>query len=337
MFVQENKSLHELNTFSIEGQAQYYIKIDSEETLQEIIESSAWKDIPKFILGGGSNILLIHDIEGLVIHNQIKGVVKVDENDDYIWLQVGGGEVWHEFVLHCVAQQYGGVENLSLIPGTVGAAPIQNIGAYGVEAKDVIESVTFKFLETGEKVILTKNECGFGYRDSIFKHTLKGKVVITHVLFKLDKKPVYRTDYGDIQKMLNEMNVPVSIQSISDAVIKIRQSKLPDPKVIGNAGSFFKNPEIAENVYESLKMRYPDLKGYPTDSGLVKVAAGWLIEQAGWKGYREGDVGVHDRQALVLVNHANGTGIAIETLARKIQQSVVDKFGITLSAEVNFI
>jgi UDP-N-acetylmuramate dehydrogenase len=337
MYVQANKSLRKLNTFSIEAQAQFYTEIESVEALQEIISASEWKTVPKFILGGGSNILLIHDIPGLVIHNRIKGIKVIEENEDHIWLHVGGGEIWHEFVLHCVAHQLGGVENMSLIPGTVGAAPMQNIGAYGVEVKEVVESVEAMDLNSGKQEVFSNEACKFGYRDSIFKHDLKGKVFITGVVFKLNKKPVFRTEYGDILKTLTAMNVPVSIQNISDAVIQIRKSKLPDPLKIGNAGSFFKNPEIPLSAFESLKLKYPALPGYPTRVDIVKVPAGWLIEQAGWKGYREGEVGVHNRQALVLVNHANGTGIAIETLAHKIQQSVLEKFGIALSAEVNFI
>lgn len=337
MYVQENKSLRKLNTFSIEAKAQFYTEIESVEALLEIIQASEWKTVPKFILGGGSNILLIHDIPGLVIHNRIKGIKVLDENEDHIWLHVGGGEIWHEFVLYCVEHQLAGVENMSLIPGTIGAAPMQNIGAYGVEVREVIESVEAIYLDSGEKKVFANEACQFGYRDSIFKHDLKGKIMITGVVFKLNKKPVFRTDYGDISRTLTEMNLPVSIKNISDAVINIRKSKLPDPLEIGNAGSFFKNPEITQSAFESLKSKYPVLHGYPTTSDLVKVPAGWLIEQAGWKGYQEGEVGVHNRQALVLVNYANGTGSEVEALARKIQKSVLDQFGIELSMEVNFI
>jgi UDP-N-acetylmuramate dehydrogenase len=337
MYVQVNKSLRKFNTFSIEAQAEFYTEIESVEALLEIIHSSAWKGVAKFILGGGSNILLIHDIPGLVIHNRIKGIQVIDENEDHTWLHVGGGEIWHEFVMYCVANQLSGVENMSLIPGTVGAAPMQNIGAYGVEVKEVVESVEAIYLDSGKEVVFSNEECKFGYRDSIFKHDLKGKVIITGVVFKLNKKPQFRTEYGDILRTLTEMNLPVNIKNISEAIIHIRKSKLPDPMVIGNAGSFFKNPEIPRSVFESLKLQYPALPGYPTTPDLVKVPAGWLIEQAGWKGYREGQVGVHDRQALVLVNHAHGTGRDVEELAKKIQQSVWDRFGIALSAEVNFI
>lgn len=336
--MQNNVSLRYLNTFGLDADAQFFEEVKTTEELINIIKDPVWKETPKFILGGGSNILLTQDIRALVIKIAIKGIEIIKEDEDFVLLHAGAGETWHDFVIFCVKNGYAGVENLSLIPGTIGAAPMQNIGAYGVEIKDVVETVETISNETGEKKIFTKEECLFGYRESIFKHTLKGKCIITSVTFRLNKKPVFHVEYGDIQKTLQEMNVEVpSIKAISEAVIKIRRSKLPDPAEIGNAGSFFKNPEITEEQFNQLKTNFPDVPGYPTMPGFVKVPAGWLIERAGWKGYREGNIGVHARQALVLVNYGGGTGAEIKALSEKIQQSVEDKYGIRLSAEVNFI
>jgi UDP-N-acetylmuramate dehydrogenase len=289
-------------------------------------------------LGGGSNILFTRDIDALVIKIAIKGIDLIREDEDFVWLHAGAGEKWHDFVMYCVANDYAGVENLSLIPGTIGAAPMQNIGAYGVEIKDVVETVEAISVETAEMRTFSNEECLFGYRESIFKHALKGKLIITGVLFRLNKKPVYHIEYGDIRKTLTEMNVETpSIKAISEAVISIRESKLPDPAKIGNAGSFFKNPEIPAEQFDKLKSDFPNVPGYHTMPGFVKVPAGWLIEQAGWKGYREGDIGVHARQALVLVNYGGGSGAEIKALSEKIQQSVQEKFGVSLNAEVNFV
>ncbi|MCF0072545.1 UDP-N-acetylmuramate dehydrogenase [Dyadobacter sp. CY261] len=338
MQIQSNVSLRHLNTFGLDAHARYFINIHSVEELTTLLNDPEWKDFPKFILGGGSNILLTKDIEALVIHPEIRGIEIVEENEDSVVLKVGAGEVWHDFVMHCVDNGYGGVENLSLIPGSVGAAPMQNIGAYGVEIKSVIQSVEAVRIGDGEKRVFTNAECEFGYRESIFKKSLKSRYVITGATFRLSKKPLLNAAYGDVQKTLQEMGADVpTIRDISGAIMKIRRSKLPDPAEIGNAGSFFKNPEISVTQFDQLKETFPEVPGYPVDAQTVKVPAGWLIEKAGWKGFREGEIGVHARQALVLVNYGGGTGIQIKTLSEKIQESVADKFGIRLNAEVNFI
>lgn len=336
--MQHNVSLRNLNTFGLESRAQSFEEVKSVESLTAIIKNPELRAVPKFILGGGSNILLTQDVDALVIKISIKGIEKVKEDNDHIWLHVGAGEMWHDFVMYCVDNEYAGVENLSLIPGTVGAAPMQNIGAYGVEIKEVVEMVETISFEDAASKVFSNDACLFGYRESIFKHELKGQYIITGVLFRLNKKPAYHVAYGDIQKTLEEMDVQtLSIKAVSDAVIRIRRSKLPDPAEIGNAGSFFKNPEIPEDQFNRLKIDFPALPGYPAGQGFVKVPAGWLIEQAGWKGYRDGAIGVHARQALVLVNYGGGSGGEIKLLSQKIQQSIEEKFGIRLNAEVNFI
>lgn len=338
MEIKEHVSLLLLNTFGLDAEARYFAVAESEEDLQKLLANPLYKEIPRFILGGGSNVLFTQNIDALVIHPGIKGIEVVMEDEQYIWLSVGGGEVWHDLVMHCVANGYAGIENLSLIPGTAGAAPMQNIGAYGVEVKDVIEEVRAVSIKTGELRIFTNEECQFGYRESIFKKELKDHYIITGILIRLNKTPEFHVEYGDIRKTLTDMGVAdLSIQAVSQAVIQIRQSKLPDPAVIGNAGSFFKNPEIEQSHFDHLKLKFPALPGYPTEPGKVKVPAGWLIEQAGWKGFRDGQIGVHERQALVLVNYGGGKGEDIKELSEKIKASVADQFGVSLSTEVNFI
>ncbi len=313
------------------------MKIDSEQGLRNIILDDRWKEVNILLLGGGSNVLFTQNFAGLVLLNQIRGIAITKDNDREVHLRVGAGEGWHAFVQYCVDHNYAGVENLSLIPGTVGAAPMQNIGAYGVEVKDVIETVEAISRSDGQLRIFSAAECQFGYRESIFKQRLKGKYFITAVNFRLSKQPDFNISYGDIQKVLDEKpHESLSLRAVSEAVIKIRQSKLPDPAKIGNAGSFFKNPEITLDHFHKLKLNYPTMPGYPTGLGM-KVPAGWLIEQAGWKGYREGSIGVHDRQALVLVNYGGGAGEDIKSLAFRIQKSVQDRYQILLSPEVNFI
>lgn len=338
MEIQENVSLRPYNTFGFEAKARYFVAITSSEQLQQLLRDPRWLATPKWILGGGSNVLLTQDMDALVIRIEIKGIEVADEEEDYLLLRVGAGENWHAFVLHCVEKGYGGVENLSLIPGTVGAAPMQNIGAYGVEIKDIFADLEAVETATGALRTFDAAACAFGYRESVFKTSLKDKYIITSVTFRLRKNPVYNVSYGDIQKTLDEMGVPEhSVRAISEAVIKIRQSKLPDPAQIGNAGSFFKNPEIPKAQFEALRAKFPTLPGYPVADEKVKVPAGWLIEQAGWKGHRAGAVGVHDRQALVLVHHGGGMGQQVKELAAKVQASVAEKFGIRLTAEVNFV
>ncbi len=290
-------------------------------------------------LGGGSNVLLCNDYPGLLIRNAIKGLQIVHEDDDHVLLRVYSGESWHETVMYCVERNWGGIENLSLIPGTVGAAPMQNIGAYGVELEQVFDQLEALNLNTLELETFNKTQCAFGYRESVFKRQLKGQYFIYSVTFKLSKKPIIHADYGDIQAILNEKGLSAEtagIKDVSDAVIHIRQSKLPDPKVLGNSGSFFKNPQITKEHFEALKLQFPDIKGYPQNDG-IKVPAGWLIEQCGWKGKRVGNTGSHAKQALVLVNYGGATGTEIYQLAQDIIKSVSDKFSIHLEPEVNIV
>ena len=337
MKIQENISLKPFTTFGIDKKAKFFTTVDTLDELKAALLAAKEKQLPVFILGGGSNILLTRDIEGLVIKLEIKGINLVKEEGDQLWVEVGAGEMWHELVLHSIAQDWSGLENLSLIPGTVGASPMQNIGAYGVEIKDVFDSLQAMHRETLKMQSFDAEACQFGYRESVFKQTLKDQYVITSVTFRLSKTPNFHLEYGAIREVLtaNGIDQP-SIRSISDAVIQIRQSKLPDPKEIGNAGSFFKNPTIPNAQFDVLKTSYPSMPGYSSAKG-VKVAAGWLIEQTGWKGKRIGEVGVHAKQALVLVNYGGGTGEEIKKLSEQIQASVYAKFGIQLQAEVNFI
>lgn len=338
MQIQKNVSLKPYNTFGIEATARFFVEIKSIEELKSILQNPDYQLIDKLFLGGGSNILLTTDYDGLVIKINLKGINKVFENDAHIHVKAGAGEIWHDLVVYCVENQYAGMENLSLIPGTVGASPMQNIGAYGVEIKDIFEELQALNLESLEIETFKLDDCHFGYRESIFKHQFKGKYVITSVTFQLNKVPVYKVAYGDIQKTLEDMNVKsLSIKAVYDAVISIRKSKLPDPAKIGNSGSFFKNPEIPKGKYDDLKKKFENMPSYPINEKTVKVPAGWLIEQAGWKGFRDGQIGVHTRQALVLVNYGGGKGEQIKALSAKIQASVLEKFGISLSTEVNFI
>ncbi len=336
MQIQENISLKKYNTFGMNVSAKYFYRFSTVDQMQEIGASETFKHNPVLILGGGSNMLLTTNFEGLVLKNEIPGIELVSEDEEHYFVKVGAGVDWQEFVLYCLEKNYAGVENLALIPGKVGASPMQNIGAYGVELKDVFHSLEAINVNDLNVVTFYNGDCEFGYRESIFKNKCKNQFVITSVTFKLNKIPVYKTAYGAIEDALQEMKVDaLSIQHIAQAVMHIRNSKLPNPNVIGNAGSFFKNPEIEAFQFESLKNYFPNINGYPTDSGKIKIAAGWLIEQAGWKGYRKGDAGCHDKQALVLVNHGKATGTEIFELSENIISSVHDKFGIFLHREVN--
>ncbi len=338
MKILQNYSLSRLNTLGIEVKAGYYSKISNLEELRELISDPVLKTLPKLVLGGGSNILLTKDFPGLVIQNAIEGIELLSEDADTAMVKAGAGEVWHNFVSHVIKLDLGGVENLSLIPGCVGASPIQNIGAYGVELKDVFHHLEALDLENGELKTFSHSECRFGYRDSIFKHEAKNKYLITAVIFKLSKKPVLNTSYGAIDAELKVMGVNnPGISDVSRAVINIRRSKLPDPAKIGNAGSFFKNPEVTADVYERIKKQYPDMVAYKTGDNKMKLAAGWMIEQCGWKGKVEGRVGMHQKQALVLVNYGGASGEELISLARKVQKSVKDKFGVEMEMEVNII
>lgn len=332
--IEKNTSLAPFNTFGLEVKAERYAEIHSLEDLKEILESG---EMPTLFLGGGSNVLLLDDIHGLVLRNCMLGK-KVEERQDYILVTVASGENWHELVLWAVENGYAGIENMSLIPGTVGAAPMQNIGAYGTEIKDVFVKLRALEIASGELREFRLEECAFGYRESIFKHGLKNKFIIVDVTLKLQKTAVVNTSYGAIKDTLKEMGVEKpTIQDVSKAVIHIRKSKLPDPAEIGNSGSFFKNPEIPKKDYEAIKLKYPEVPSYPVSDELVKVPAGWLIEKAGWKGYTEGSIGVHAKQALVLVNYGGGKGRDIAALAIRIQEDIHQKFGISLSPEVNFV
>jgi UDP-N-acetylmuramate dehydrogenase len=335
--IEENKDLKPYNTFGIEATASYFCEIHSIEELQALFREDKFSAMPLLILGGGSNVLFTRDPEGLVVLNKIKGTAVLKEDEQEVLVKVGGGFSWHEFVLYTITRGWGGLENLSLIPGTTGAAPMQNIGAYGVEIKDTFLSLEAVNRTDGSLRTFKADECQFGYRSSVFKTTERDKWVIASVTFRLSKKPQFNTSYGAIQDTLNQRGISeLSLQAISDAVVYIRQSKLPDPKLIGNAGSFFKNPVIEEAQFNRLKEHYPVIPSYPQEDG-IKVPAGWLIEQCGWKGYRRGQVGVHDKQALVLVNHGGAKGIELKQLSEDIQASVKEKFGIELEAEVNFI
>lgn len=338
MIIHQIAPLIQHNTFGVVAFAKYFCEITSTEELSQLHKLTEYQDNSLLILGGGSNLLFTKDFDGLVIKNSIKGVALLEENDSEVVVKVGAGEVWHQFVMHAIENNWGGIENLSLIPGTVGAAPMQNIGAYGVEIRQAFENLEAFHLESGELRTYNNHECKFGYRDSIFKNKVKGQYFITSVTLRLTKNHTYNTSYGAVQDTLQEMGVQeLSIKAISDAVVHIRQSKLPDPSVIGNAGSFFKNPTIDKVDYEGLKQEFSNLPGYKLPDNKVKIPAGWLIEQCGWKGKRLGNIGVHEKQALVLVNYGGGTGQELKNLAIEIQSSVADNFGIELSPEVNFI
>jgi UDP-N-acetylmuramate dehydrogenase len=337
MNIQENTSLKPYNTFGIDAKARFFTKVSGLEELKDALLFAESQTIPILILGGGSNILLTQDFTGLVIKLELKGIKVVEEDSEKVLVSVGAGENWHEFVLFAIAQNWAGVENLSLIPGTVGASPMQNIGAYGVEIQQVFHHLKALNRKTLELETFSAEECQFGYRESIFKHRLKNKYVICEVVFQLSKIPMINISYGAIKDTLAEMKAEnPGIKEVSDAVIAIRQSKLPNPAEIGNAGSFFKNPTISESAFEKLKNQFPEIPGYKVDEG-IKVPAAWLIDQAGWKGFRRNDIGVHSKQALVLVNFGKGKGKEIQELSQEIQQSVEEKFGIKLSPEVNFI
>jgi len=331
--MEENISLQELHTFGLAVYAAQYTLVETEEQLQELLPLPA----AHLILGGGSNLLFTNDFEGLVVHNKIRGIELVEEADKTVLIRVGGGEIWHLLVTWCIEQGYAGLENLSLIPGSVGAAPIQNIGAYGVELKDVFERLEAINLSTGKVEILDFDDCAFGYRDSIFKRKAKGKYFITRVFLRLSKEATFNVSYGAIQQVLEQSQTPLSIRSISNAVIQIRTEKLPDPKKIGNSGSFFKNPVVENSKVRLLQKKYPSMPVYPVDDHRSKLAAGWLIDQLGWKGYRKGDAGVHPQQALVLVNYGKAKGSEIWKLAQEIQISVQEEFGILLEPEVNVL
>jgi len=336
--IESDKSLLALNTFFIDASAKYFAELTTAEQLHEIISDPKLKNEKKLVLGGGSNLLLTKNFDGLVIKNSLRGIQITKEDAHHVWIKAAAGEVWHELIMFCVERNLAGVENLSLIPGLVGAAPMQNIGAYGMEVKETCEEVEAVNIHSGEKMLFGNVDCKFGYRESIFKHELRDQLVITFVTFRLNKIFKPKISYGDIRKTLEEMRAnDITIKTVSDAVIKIRSSKLPDPKEIPNAGSFFKNPVVPKKKFDDLISKYPLMPNYPDKSNQVKIPAGWLIELCGWKGKRIGETGVHAKQALVLVNFGKATGEEILSLAIQIQKSVKEKFGIEIIPEVNII
>jgi UDP-N-acetylmuramate dehydrogenase len=337
MQMQSNFSLKSFNTFGIEAKAKNFVAVHSLDELKTVLAEHAAE--PKFILGGGSNMLLTQDIEALVIHIDLKGKRIVKEDDDFVWVESMAGENWHEFVLWTIDQNFGGLENMSLIPGNVGTTPVQNIGAYGTEIKDTFVSCDAMKIDDQTMRTFSKEDCRFGYRESIFKQEAKNQYIITTVVFKLTKRNHnINTSYGDITKELAVQNATVpTLKDVSNAVIAIRQSKLPDPKILGNSGSFFKNPVISRSHFEKVQAQFPEIKFFEVSPTEVKVPAGWLIEQAGYKGFRKGDAGVHKNQALVLVNYGSATGQDILALSREVQQAVFDKYSIAIEAEVNVI
>jgi UDP-N-acetylmuramate dehydrogenase len=335
--IERNKSLKAFNTFGIDCVANSFVSVTSIEALKNILEQHASSEI--FILGGGSNMLLSQNIEALVVHIGLKGIKLLHQTEDHVFIEVMAGENWHDFVLYCIDNNYGGIENMSLIPGNVGTAPIQNIGAYGVELKDVFEACQALEVESLTEKDFSNEACRFDYRSSIFKEEARGKYIITRVTFKLTKQNhVLSTTYGAIDTELQQRNITdPSIKDISDVVIAIRQSKLPDPAVLGNSGSFFKNPVIDANAFRVFILKFPDAPFYEISATEFKIPAGWLIEQAGFKGKRFGDAGVHEKQALVLVNYGNATGAQIWELAVSIQKKVKEDYGIHIAPEVNII
>jgi UDP-N-acetylmuramate dehydrogenase len=338
MTIQENVSLKSYNTFGIDAIAKYFASFNSLTELEEILNSKLQTPNPKLILGGGSNILLTKNFDGIVLKNEVKGIEVIKEDDEHVYVKAGAGENWHQFVLYCVENNYAGVENLSLIPGNVGASPMQNIGAYGVEIKDVFYELEAFHKIDGVVQKFSLRDCEFGYRESVFKNKYKNQFVITSVTCRLNKIPSFNTRYGAIEQELERMRVKeLSIQAISQAVINIRTSKLPDPKEVGNAGSFFKNPIISNEQYLELKENFPGIVAFPSGNHHTKLAAGWLIEQCGWKGYRKGDAGCYPKQALVLVNYGKATGEEIFDLSEEIIESVKKTYGVILEREVNIV
>jgi len=334
MIIQERFSLQAFNTFGIDANCQFFSAFTSIKALDTIVKKASK---PLTILGGGSIILLTKNVEGTVLKNEIMGIDIIDEDDEYTHVKVGGGVVWDDFVEWSISQQLGGIENLSLIPGSVGAAPMQNIGAYGVELQSVFTELEAYHIESGTVKTFNHSECQFGYRYSVFKGELKGQYIICNVSFKLNKHYHLNTSYGAIEEELKDLKLEKTLENVSQAIINIRQRKLPNPKEIGNSGSFFKNPTVPNEQFKALQQQFPNIVGYPNGEQSTKIAAGWLIEKAGWKGYRKGDAGVHKNQALVLVNYGHAKGEDILAISKDIQHSIKTTFGIDLEAEVNIL
>ena len=339
MDFQANYTLKKLNTFGINATAKYFSSFSNVESLAEALEYQSINQLTnQLILGGGSNILFTKNFDGLVLRNEIEGIEKVNEDADHVFIKAGAGVGWHQFVLYCIDNNLAGAENLSLIPGSVGASPMQNIGAYGAEIKDIFYELEAYSIHDKKLVSFSKADCEFGYRESVFKNKFRNQFVITSVTYRLNKIPTFNTSYGAIEQELLKQGIhDLSIKAISDAVISIRRSKLPDPAVIGNAGSFFKNPTVPNGQFEKLKGEFPEVVGYPVNEKETKLAAGWLIEKCGWKGFRKGDAGCHEKQALVLVNYGNASGDEILHLSEKIIDSVKMTFDVELHREVNIV
>jgi UDP-N-acetylmuramate dehydrogenase len=337
MHIEQNISLKPYNTFGMDVRAARFARFSSVEAARVLLqENRRLSGEHPLILGGGSNLLFTKDQQRLVMKNEIGGIEKTGEDDQHVYVKAGAGVVWHQLVMRCIAQGWAGMENLALIPGNAGASPMQNIGAYGVEIKDIFHQLEALHIHDGTLVPFNLQDCAFGYRESVFKGRYKNQFIITAVTYRLNKEARLNTSYGAIEQELEKMGVQEpSISTVAEAVIRIRSSKLPDPAVIPNAGSFFKNPEISEAEFLPLKEAFPALVAYALPAGRVKLAAGWLIEQCGWKGFREGDAGCHEKQALVLVNYGNASGTGILALSEKIIQSVQHKFGVQLEREVN--
>ncbi len=334
--IESDASLRYFNTFGMDVKASRMLKLTSENELPEVLRHAYAFEGRVLFLGGGSNILLTRDWEGLVIKIETKGIEVLDEDNEYVYVRAQAGEVWDDFVNFCIERNFGGIENLTLIPGCVGSSPIQNIGAYGVELKDVFYMLEAVSLRTGEFREFYKDECNFGYRYSVFKGEYKNSYLILSVIFRLQKRPKFNLSYGAVEEEVKKIGAGINIRTISQAIANIRRSKLPDPSEIGNCGSFFKNPLISVGEFEALIKSYPNLRYYRNNDE-YKLAAGWLIESCGWKGYREGDAGVHPLQALVLVNYGSATGNQIKELSEKITVSVFNKYGVKLEAEVNIL
>ena len=336
--MQQQVSLKNLNSFRIDAYAKYFSSFDDKDSLLEVLNTKQASTEKLMILGGGSNLLFTKDFDGLLLKNNISGIEKLEENEEYVFIKAGAGVLWHNLVLYCLQHNYGGMENLALIPGSVGASPMQNIGAYGVELKDIFH--TLEAVNIHERTTETFNNaaCEFGYRNSVFKNKFRDHFIIVSVTYRLAKNPVFNISYGAIKEELDKMAVTdLSIQHIAEAVINIRSSKLPDPAVIGNAGSFFKNPLVSKTIFENLKNSFPGIVGHEAGNEKVKLAAGWLIESCGWKGFRRGDAGCHAKQALVLVNYGNAKGDEILSLSEEIIRSVKQKFNVLLQGEVNIV
>jgi UDP-N-acetylmuramate dehydrogenase len=339
MQIIENLSLKNYNTFGIDTKTRYFTEFSCQKEIPALLNHIDSLKLSYMILSGGSNFLFTQDFPGLIVHVNLKGITKLSESGDFVLVKAMAGEDWEGFVKYCLKNNWGGIENLTLIPGKVGTSPMQNIGAYGVELKDVFHELEALKVSTGEIHTFKKSDCRFGYRNSFFKQEGKGQFIILSVTFRLTQKNhIINTRYGTINYELEQRKIEnPDIHDIAGIVRSVRTSKLPDPEVLGNAGSFFKNPVIPFEQYEELKKKYPEIIAYPDKSGYMKVAAGWLIENAGWKGHRVGDAGVHKQQALVLVNHGKASGREILQLSENIRKSVADRFQITLEPEVNIL